>query len=120
MHSVVDDAFPICKKIAECDKQILITSMLKKNESTGWYVRPKTPVPNESASNIKIFQTELVTSIIKENESYLGKVSYIHVRQDLADVILFPRPAQVVFCVVVQRPYDLERLTAMVSDMLDA
>ena len=120
VRSAVDDAFPICKEIAECDNQIIITSMLKKNESTGWYVKPKTTVPNEAASNTKIFQAELVTSIIKENESYLGKVSYIHVRQELADVILFPRPAQVVMCVVVQRPYNLEHLTAKVSDLLDA
>jgi len=94
--------------------------MVKEGESIGWFVKPGVPVPNESASALKVVQTEIVTSIIKQNESYLGKVSYIHVRQELADVILFPLRDRVVFCIVLQRPYDLDVITYTVSESLKA
>lgn len=78
--------------------------MVKEGESIGWFVKPGVSMSNESASAIKVVQTEIVTSIIKQNESCLGKVSYIHVRRELADVILFPLRDRTVFCIVLQRP----------------
>ncbi|HEX2615794.1 MAG TPA: hypothetical protein VHL10_09900 [Nitrososphaera sp.] len=120
MHTVSDDAFPFCESVARRHEQIIIAAMIEERESTGWFVKPGVPVPNESASAMKIIQTEIVASIVKQNESYLGKVSYIHVKQELADVILFPLRDTAVFCIVLQRPYDLDEVTSMVSESLKA
>lgn len=120
MDTIEDDAFPFCESVARRHEQIIIAAMVKEGESIGWFVKPGVPVPNESASAMKVVQTEIVTSIIKQNESYLGKVSYIHVKQELADVILFPLLDRTVFCIVLQRPYDLDVITCMVSESLKA
>jgi hypothetical protein len=120
VHTIADDAFPFCESVARRHEQIIIAAMVKGEESTGWFVKPGVPVPNESASAMKIVQTEIVASIIKQNESYLGKVNYIHVKQELADVILFPLRDLMVFCIVLQRPYDLDEVTSMVSESLKA
>lgn len=120
MDTIEDDAFPFCESVARRHEQIIIAAMVREGESIGWFVKPGVPVPNESASAIKVVQTEIVTSIIKQNESYLGKISYIHVKQELADVILFPLLDRTVFCIVLQRPYDLDVITCMVSESLKA
>jgi hypothetical protein len=114
------EATLFCEAVAKDNKQILITTMIKSSKAEGWYVKPGTPVPNDSAAATKRIQTEIIASIAKENEDYLGKVNFILVRQELADVILFPRSPKIVFCIVVQRPYDLDRLTESVLIKLDA
>ena len=64
---------------------------------------------------MKIIQTEIAASMVKK-ESYLGKVDFIHLKQELADVILLPLRDTAVFCIVLQRPYDLDEVTSMVSE----
>jgi len=116
----ISDAFAFCESIVNYDKNILIASLLQNSDSIGWFVRPGIPLPNEDATAVKVIQTQLVTSVIKENESYLGKVRYILVHQDLADVILFPRNNRTVLCLVVAKPYKVDELVAKVSDSLDS
>ena len=48
---------------------------------------------------MKIIQTEIAASMVKK-ESYLGKVDFIHLKQELADVILLPLGDTAVFCIV--------------------
>jgi hypothetical protein len=108
-----------CKTVAQYDDQIVITAMLKDSEPVGSYVKAGTPLPNLSMKTIKIIQASLIASIVRENESYLGKVNHIKIDQELADVILFPHaPNSSVFCVVVQRPYNFDRLAAKVLQSL--
>ncbi len=114
------DAFAFCESIVNHDNKILIASLLKNRDPLGWFVRPGTPIPDQNASIIKAVQAQLVASVVKENESYLGKVQYILVRQELADVALFPRADRMVLCIVVARPYDLDKLVAKVLDSLDS
>lgn len=112
-------AFSFCESIVKGSKNIVIASLLQNNESIGWFVRPGTPIPDEDATSVKITQTTVVTSIIRQNESYLGKVRFILVQQEMADVILFPCESNMVLCTVVIRPYDLQQLVAKISDSLD-
>jgi hypothetical protein len=71
-------------------------------------------------------QTQLVVSLVKNNEDYLGKVSksFVMVRQEMADVLLFSMPGKSkknrVFCMVVSRPYDMDRLVDKVCRFLAA
>ena len=116
----VANAFSLCKSVVESDDSILIAALLDNNESIGWFVRPGTPIPNEDATGIKVTQTTIVTSIIKQNENYLGKVGYVLVHQELADVILFPKSGKIVLCVVIIRPYELESIVSKVSSALDS
>lgn len=117
---VQEDAISLfCKTVAQYDDQIVITAMLKDSESIGSYVKAGTPLPNLSMKTIKIIQASLIASIVRENESYLGKVNYIRIDQELADVILFPRaPNNSIFCVVVQRPYNFDQLAAKILQSL--
>jgi hypothetical protein len=106
--------------VAENNKQILITSMINGSETTGRYVKPGIQVPDDSMAINKRTQTEIVSSIIKENEDYLGKVSFVLLRQQIADIILFPRSNKSLFCVVAQRPYDLDKTSTTVLEALQA
>jgi hypothetical protein len=65
-------------------------------------------------------QAQLVTSIVRNNEDYLGKVGFAIVRHEMADVFLFPVHGKKgrVFCMVVARPYDLDSLVAKVTRFL--
>lgn len=113
-------ASKICESIAGEDGKILIAALLEDSSMISWYVRPKTPVPNEERQAIMAIQAQLVTSIVKNNEDYLGKVGFAMVRQEMADVFLFPVHSKKrrVFCMVVARPYDLEGLVAKVARFL--
>lgn len=115
----IANAFSFCESIVNYDRNILIASLLQQGDSIGWFVRQGTPIPNEDATALKVSQARLVTSIIKQNESYLGKVNYIHVSQEMADVILFPRNFGIVLCLVLSRPYNLEDVVTKVSHSLD-
>jgi len=94
--------------------------MINGSETTGRYVKPGIQVPDDSMAINKRTQTEIVSSIVKENEDYLGKVSFVLVRQQIADIILFPRSSKSHFCVVAQRPYDLDKTSGTVLEALQA
>ncbi len=94
------DAFAFCESIVNHDSKILIASLLKNRDPLGWFVRPGTPIPDQTTSIIKAVQAQLVASVVKENESYLGKMQYILVRQELADIghILVPLLSTAISC----------------------
>jgi hypothetical protein len=97
-------ASKICKSIGEVDDNILITAVLQDSSALSWYSCPKTPVPNKERQEIMAIQVQPVTSIVRNNEDYLGMVGLRMIRQKMADMFLFPvhgRPKRV-FCVVVQ------------------
>ena len=62
-----------------------------------------------------------MTSIVRNNEDYFGKVVFTMVRQELADIFPFPFPNRKtrVSCVVVARPYHMDELVAKVSNFLE-
>lgn len=113
-----DAVSSFCKAVAYCDDQIAITTMIDESEAIGSYAKAGTLIPNLSMKTIKIIQVSLLTSIAKENENYLGRVNYMRINQELAEIILFPYSSKGVFCTVVNRPYDFEQLVAKISQAL--
>jgi hypothetical protein len=111
--------FQFCKTVADISEKITITSLLKDGKSVGWYVKPGTPVPNEKSSELKALQTFIITHVIKQNESYLGSLQYVHVRQKAADVFLFPESHERILCVVILPPFDEEKLVAAVTESIE-
>ena len=113
-------ASKICESIAGVDDNILITALLEDSKALSWYSRPKTPVPNKERQETMAIQAQLVTSIVRNNEDYLGMVGFTMIRQEMADVFLFPVHGRTrrVFCVVVARPYDLDNLVAKITRFL--
>jgi len=70
-------------------------------------------------------QTQLVVSLVKNNEDYLGKVSKLcHGAPGDGRRALVPNAGQGqedrVFCMVVSRPYDMDRLVDKVCRFLAA
>jgi hypothetical protein len=112
--------FSFCESVAQTDEHILITSLINGLKNIAHYVKPGTQVPNDSVAANKRIQAAIVASTVKENESYLGKVSFVLVRQEMADVILFPRSPEGIFCVVARRPYDLDKMTTSILEALQA
>jgi hypothetical protein len=110
----------ICESIAGIDEKIVITALLEDSSIVSWYARPKTPVPNGKRQAAMAIQAQLVTSIVRNNEDYLGKVDFAMVRQEMADAFLFPIHGKKrrIFCMVVARPYDLDGLVAKVDRFL--
>jgi hypothetical protein len=102
------------------NEKVLITALLEDSAVLSWYVKPKTPVPNEERQEAMAIQAQLVTSIVSNNEDYLGRVDFVMVRQEMADVFLFPVHGKKrrVFCAVVARPYDMDDLVASVTRFL--
>ena len=113
-------ASKICESIAAIDGNVLITALLEDSSTLSWYVKPRTPLPNEERQAAMAIQAQLVTSIVRNNEDYLGKVSFTMVRQELADIFLFPVSGKKrrVFCVVVARPYDIDSLVVKITSFL--
>jgi hypothetical protein len=109
---------PICQQIVELSDNILIATLLSKNKMIDHYVRKKTPVPKQDRKPRMILQIHMLASIVKANEDYLGKVSYIHIKQEQADVLVFPLAKYIEFCVIVKRPFDIYELTAKISKAL--
>ena len=99
-------ASKICESIAWVDNKIVITALLEDSSAVSWYVRPKTLPPNEERQETMAIQAQLITSIVRNNENYLGSVGFTMIRQEMAEVFLFPvhGKRRRVFCVVVARP----------------
>ncbi len=80
----------VCRAIVESHKDILIAALLDKEEAVDFYVRPGMPVPDDFRTENMIIQTQLVVSIVKQNQDYLGDLSFIHIRMGKADVLHVP------------------------------
>ena len=110
-------ASSFCQSIVNLDSSILVATVIHKGKSLGTFARQGTPQPNKDAAEVKLIQTELAAAIIRENENYLGRVKYIHVCQEMADMIVFPKDKFLLF-IIAARPYDLEGIVSRVSGSL--
>ena len=89
--------------MAEQHEDILIVAVLQNDKAPDWYVKPGIPVPTESRYANMIIQTQLIISIIKNNQDYLGKLEHVFVSQGMVDVALFPLKENEVVCVVMKK-----------------
>lgn len=104
------------------DESILVTALLENNATLSWSMKEGFVPPPESRQEIMALQTAIMINVARSGEDYLGKVDFILVRQQSADVFLFPvknRPKRV-FCVVISRPYDMDRLVQNAARLLDS
>lgn len=92
----------ICRDIVESHDDILIAALLEKEDAVDFYVRPGTPVPDDFRTGNMILQTQLVVSTIRQNEDYLGRLSFNHVHMGKADVLHFPLGNARILVVVVK------------------
>lgn len=105
----------LCKSIANIDRNILITTLLQENESVAFYVRPDTPVPDDADIPNMIARSQIMAGIPEADRGYLGKVRYVKVSKEDADVFLFSIQPRRAFVVVILRPYDENQI---VDDIL--
>ena len=78
------------------------------------------PELDENRQMVMSIETNIIMTIIKKNQDYLGTVRFVMVRQEMGDVFLFPvrgRPKRT-FCVIVKRPYSLDKITRNVENLL--
>ena len=81
----------------------MIAALLEKEDTLDFYVRPGTPVPDDFRTGNMILQTQLVVSTIKQNEDYLGKLSFNHIHMGNADILHFPLSGGRVLVVVLKQ-----------------
>ena len=105
----------LCKSIANIDKNILITTLLQENESVAFYVRPEVPVPDDADIPSMIVRSQIMAAIPDADKAYLGKVRYVKVSKDDADIFLFPIQSRRAFVAVIMRSYDESKI---VDDIL--
>ena len=105
----------LCKSIANIDKNVLIATLLQENESVAFYVRPDVPVPDDADIPNMIARSQIMAAIPNVDRGYLGKVRYVKVSKEDADVFLFSFPPKRAFVVVISRPYDENQI---VDDIL--
>lgn len=100
----------LCESVANDHPGVLITSFLQEDETVAFHVKKGIPVPDQKVVPGMIFRTQLIMSMIKDSEAYLGELRYVKVSQSDADVLLFSMGAMRVFIVVAARPYNEEKL----------
>jgi hypothetical protein len=105
----------LCNSIANIDKNILITTLLQENESVAFYVRPDVPMPDDADIPNMIARSQIMAGIPEADKGYLGKVRYVKVSKEDADVFLFSIQPRRAFVVVILRPYDENQI---VDDIL--
>lgn len=100
-----------CARIAKVHPNIVITAWLRKNKAVAWHVAPGFPAPSADRHDIMGLQTEIIKSILKTNEEYFGKASYIMMSLENVDVFHFiGKEPDYGLSVVVKRPYDQDAL----------
>ena len=109
----------ICEKIVQLDPRILIAALIdEKGKALEWHVGKGVPVPDDARSEKMAQQTVMVMSIIKTGTDYLGELQYVHMKMDKMDVIHFPAFKSGVMAVVLNRPYDENAVTTMITNSL--
>jgi hypothetical protein len=108
----------LCKLLAESDDSIIITTLLDDNVAKDWFVKQGTLVPDQKSSQIMATQASLLCSLVNTNHDYLGKLYHIIVRQELADVMLFPITKKQVLIVLVRRPYNSDKMIELLNKFI--
>ena len=112
----------ICDEMIEGEEKILVTALLESNSALSWSMKDEFPVLSESRQEIMALQTSILMNIVRSSEDMLGETEFIHIRHKMFDVLLFPikKKPKRTFCVLVQRPYDVERLVEKANRLLNS
>ncbi len=102
IFSGVPELGEVCKAIVESHEDILMAALLNKEEAVDFYVRTGLPVPDDFRTENMIIQTQLVVSMVKENQDFLGELSFIYMHMGKADVLHVPVPMGRVLAVVIK------------------
>lgn len=105
-----DNEHFLCDSIAAVNPEVIIAAFLQGSEPTAFYVKKGTPTPDDETSRLMTLRTQLIMSMIKESEEYLGEARYVKISQEQADVYLFQAGHMRTFVAVVSRPYDEQGL----------
>lgn len=92
----------VCKAIVKSHKDILTAVIIDGEEAVDFYVRPRTPIPDDFRTRKMIIQTQWVVSIIKQSQDYLGELSFTHIHMGWADVLHVPLGHAKVLAVVIK------------------
>lgn len=110
----------ICEDVIHGEEAILATAILEADSALSWAVKPEMPELDEHHQRVMSIEVNIIMTLVKKNQDYLGAMDFVMVRQKMADVFLFPVPGRPkrTFCMVVKRPYDQERLVKKVQELL--
>lgn len=108
-----------CKSIADIDHNILITTLLQENESIAFYVKPGVPVPDEADIPLMIVRSQVMAGIPENDKGYLGRLRYVKVSKDDADIFFFLMPSKRMFIAVINRPFDEAKIVSAIRHRIE-
>ncbi len=102
-----------CESLVKSNDAIIIAALLEGEKPVDWYVREGMPVPKEESWREMIIKVQILTSMLKSSEEYLGGFDHARVHNKLGIVHLFPAGTQKVLCVVT-KPENDDGLTRII------
>lgn len=106
-----------CESLVKSNEAIMIAALLEGEQVMDWYVREGVPVPKEETWKQMIIRVQILLSMLKSTEGYLGDFNHVRIQHDLGVVYIFPLGVQKALSVVT-KPEKEGELVRCIKDYL--